>query len=293
METIVPLKHHLRVKMAARRGSWTEEIWLGKIWNEIAIMKENPHPAGSYISGVLLSNQYGYVSAFCQVLISIRHLHERGVVHRDLKPANLLVAAPFAIIIAVFGLSNVAIDHLLKTFCGTHLYAAPEVYPGNSDGYGPSALVERVNDFEDDDPVMAILNHVVMIDPEERLTAEQRLKRGYSNSLFRRRHDGHILLRMMLFEDGTTMPTQQLHQSALGLGTVAENAQSDRTSLDRERLGSSGSAVNNAVADPYSRGIDDLPLHELGGGKERQDVFVNLGHDKDSGSSESCNLNVW
>lgn len=44
METIMPLKHHLRVKMAARRGSWTEEIWLGKIWNEIAIMKENPHP---------------------------------------------------------------------------------------------------------------------------------------------------------------------------------------------------------------------------------------------------------
>lgn len=39
----MPLKHHLRVKMAARRGSWTEEIWLGKIWNEIAIMKENPH----------------------------------------------------------------------------------------------------------------------------------------------------------------------------------------------------------------------------------------------------------
>lgn len=52
-------------------------------------------------------------------------------------------------------------------------------------------------------------------------------------------------------------------------------------------------AVNNAAADPYSLGIDDLPLHELGGGREHQGVLVNLGHDKDSGPSESCDLNVW
>ena len=144
--------------------------------------------------------------------------------HRDLKPANL-VAAPFAIIIANFGLSTVAIDHLLTTFCGTHLCAAPEVYPGNSDGYGPSVDIWSTD--------------------------------------------------------------------VIFLALVADNAQSDRISLDREPLGSSGSAVNNAVADPYSRGIDDLPLHELGGGEERQDVLVNLGHDKNSGFSESCNLNVW
>lgn len=51
-------------------------------------------------------------------------------------------------------------------------------------------------------------------------------------------------------------------------------------------------AVNNVVADPYSQDIDDLPLHELGGGEESQGVVVNQRHDKGSGSSKSCNLNV-
>ena len=78
-----------------------------------------------------------YVSAFHQILLGLRHLHARNIVHRDLKPANLLVAEPFIIIIADFGLSKDATDRLLTTFCGTHLYAAPEVYPGHSDGYGP------------------------------------------------------------------------------------------------------------------------------------------------------------
>ena len=87
-----------------------------------------------------------YVSAFRQVLLGLRHLHGRGVAHRDLKPANLLVAElhPLTIIISDFGFSKfVATDDLLQTFCGTRLYAAPEVYSvGNKDhskGYRPSA----------------------------------------------------------------------------------------------------------------------------------------------------------
>lgn len=79
-----------------------------------------------------------YLSAFCQVLIGLRHLHKNAVVHRDLKPENLLVEAPFVVIIADFGLSKVATDGLLKTVCGTPLYAAPEIFPGNIEGYGPS-----------------------------------------------------------------------------------------------------------------------------------------------------------
>ncbi|KAL8912800.1 MAG: hypothetical protein Q9171_002258 [Xanthocarpia ochracea] len=84
---------------------------------------------------------YGYSRAFLQILLALSWLHGRGVVHRDVKPENFLIETedPLNIILADFGLSNIVTDHPLKTFCGSHTYCAPEVYPGNSDGYGPKA----------------------------------------------------------------------------------------------------------------------------------------------------------
>ncbi|MCJ1255217.1 hypothetical protein MMC24_003033 [Lignoscripta atroalba] len=135
-----------------------EEQWLEKIRNEIAIMEKNPHPNVMPLidfqetpDPVLMMPYYPlgnlqdienvsekqYVSAFRQILLGLRHLHGRGIAHRDLKPENILIKEPFTIIIADFGLSKITLDCLLKTFCGTHLYAAPEVYPGNNNGYGP------------------------------------------------------------------------------------------------------------------------------------------------------------
>ncbi|KAL9638261.1 MAG: hypothetical protein Q9164_001664 [Protoblastenia rupestris] len=80
------------------------------------------------------------VSAFSQILLGLDHLHRRGIAHRDLKPANILVDCeePFTIVITDFGLSKHVPESLLKTFCGSHLYNAPEIYPGNNKGYGPS-----------------------------------------------------------------------------------------------------------------------------------------------------------
>ena len=84
---------------------------------------------------------YAYESVFLQILQVLDWLHSRGVVHRDIKPENFLVEheEPLKIVVADFGLSKVSIDQLLTTFCGTLLYCAPEVFPGNSRGYGPKA----------------------------------------------------------------------------------------------------------------------------------------------------------
>ena len=83
-----------------------------------------------------------YESLFLQILLVLDWLHSRGVVHRDIKPENFLIEEeePLKVVVADFGLSKISIDdQLLTTFCGTLLYCAPEVFPGNSRGYGPKA----------------------------------------------------------------------------------------------------------------------------------------------------------
>jgi len=82
-----------------------------------------------------------YVSAIGQVLDGLEHLHIKGIAHRDLKPENFLVEKHplFKVVISDFGLSKVVTDTtLLRTFCGTLKYLAPEVFPGSNNGYGPS-----------------------------------------------------------------------------------------------------------------------------------------------------------
>lgn len=108
---------------------------------------ESPHPLiimdyyehGNITEAVVAYDQYP--TAFGQILDGLGHLHARGVAHRDLKPENFLVEKfPFfKVIITDFGLSKVVKDAtVLKTFCGTLKYLAPEAFPGVSQGYDSS-----------------------------------------------------------------------------------------------------------------------------------------------------------
>lgn len=67
-----------------------------------------------------------------QIVHALRYLHKRKITHRDIKPDNILISShdPLKVKLSDFGLSkSVQEETFLKTFCGTLLYCAPEVYP--------------------------------------------------------------------------------------------------------------------------------------------------------------------
>jgi len=66
---------------------------------------------------------------FRQVASGIEYLHANNIIHRDLKPENLLLDAECNIKIVDFGFSNIVRNggELFSTFCGSPIYAAPEI----------------------------------------------------------------------------------------------------------------------------------------------------------------------
>ncbi|KAA8631895.1 hypothetical protein SMACR_04266 [Sordaria macrospora] len=68
-----------------------------------------------------------------QLVDALAYLHAMNITHRDVKPDNILMQSrdPLVVKLTDFGLSKMIDDHeatFLRTFCGTLLYCAPEVY---------------------------------------------------------------------------------------------------------------------------------------------------------------------
>lgn len=68
---------------------------------------------------------------FWQLCFAVEYLHSNGITHRDLKPENILLASDrqYPLVkISDFGMSKfVTTESMMKTFCGTPLYVAPEI----------------------------------------------------------------------------------------------------------------------------------------------------------------------
>ncbi|KAK2162873.1 hypothetical protein LSH36_90g05044 [Paralvinella palmiformis] len=129
----------------------------GDVLNEVRILKSLRHPCiigiedvfdttdmlfivleliegGELFDRIVSINSFDDPTAkliFYLIASGVKYLHDQGITHRDLKPENILLVdegSETLIKVTDFGLSKfVDANTMMKTFCGTPQYLAPEV----------------------------------------------------------------------------------------------------------------------------------------------------------------------
>lgn len=66
---------------------------------------------------------------FTQILLAIKHIHDRKIVHRDIKSQNIFVTKMNTIKLGDFGISKILTNtqDMMCSFVGTWYYLSPEI----------------------------------------------------------------------------------------------------------------------------------------------------------------------
>ncbi|XP_031850392.1 ovarian-specific serine/threonine-protein kinase Lok isoform X2 [Nomia melanderi] len=117
---------------------------------------------------------------FYQVVLAVSYLHDSGITHRDLKPENILLASNSDITLAKvsdFGLSKlVDAQTMMKTFCGTPMYVAPEILSS----IGRGSYTNQVDVWSLGVILYACLSGSVPFNcADKRISLQEQIKRGY------------------------------------------------------------------------------------------------------------------
>ncbi|KAL6467862.1 hypothetical protein MHYP_G00235390 [Metynnis hypsauchen] len=141
------------------RECWVEDLELGRVTQEIAILARLCHPNivkvlevfenESFFQMVMEKHGDGldlfdfidmqprldeplasYI--FRQLVSAVTYLHGKSVLHRDIKDENIIINTDFHIKLIDFGsATKLEPNKLFHTFCGTLEYCSPEVLQGN------------------------------------------------------------------------------------------------------------------------------------------------------------------
>ncbi|OAX82485.1 serine/threonine protein kinase [Emergomyces africanus] len=142
--------------------------------------RDNPVPCLylDYLPGGNLMNQHRVkrfsreemLIILSQCLSALKYLHEQNpsIAHRDLKPENILVRSrqPLQVQLADFGLAKEGAS--LKSQVGTRPYFPPEF----ATAHWCKAVIERAKKFKNEDLMVFLTTHMLVLNPEARSSAE-------------------------------------------------------------------------------------------------------------------------
>ncbi|MCP9266219.1 hypothetical protein DINM_021728 [Dirofilaria immitis] len=239
---------------------------------------------------------------FRQITSAILYCHKHKVAHRDLKLENILLDADNNAKIADFGLSNYFSDKtLLNTFCGSPLYASPEIINGTPyrgpevdcwslgillytlvygsmpfDGRDFNRMVRQIKRgayFEPDTPSTAsmLIRNMLRVNPERRADIDEIASHWWLNldenmPVIQELPENQIIDHTPLTDRAETMVVQDLADEAdvfMDFGHLSPSTRLKIEEFRRRRKEAEEYIENSPIKPPKARKTDGTELPTL------------------------------
>ncbi|VIO86020.1 conserved hypothetical protein [Brugia malayi] len=239
---------------------------------------------------------------FRQITSAILYCHKHKVAHRDLKLENILLDADNNAKIADFGLSNYFSDKtLLNTFCGSPLYASPEIINGTPyrgpevdcwslgillytlvygsmpfDGRDFNRMVRQIKRgayFEPDTPSTAsmLIRNMLRVNPERRADIDEIASHWWLNldenmPVIQELPENQIIDHTPLTDRAETMVVQDLADEAdvfMDFGHLSPSTRLKIEEFRRRRKEAEEYIENSPIKPPKARRTDGTEMPTL------------------------------